>query len=421
MSTAENILRARLDRGAIKALVAIDAEIDRVLIEALMSSRDIGISVLDYLDLERDQGKDAGGDVLLIACTEFSVQIGKFVRAARQRHPTRPIVVLSPYVAEGVLRQAFDAGVDDLVTLPGSAEPELVLASAQELEFTVDKALARQREVPAASRQVMGRMICVLGLKGGTGKTLVASNLGVALATAGHSVAILDLDLQFGDVGLALGLAPERTLYDLVRSGGSLDAEKLDDFLGRHSSGARVMLAPVRPDHASVVTPDFIKAVERVLREMFEFVVIDTPPAFTPEVISAVDSSSDVLMVTMRDSLALKNTKLGLETLDRMGYDRRRVRLLLNRANSDVGIDRQDVLTILGTDADVRLPSHRDIVRSVNRAEPIALSRRSEAGKVFQQLAGIYTGTPVAASAEAPAPAPATKARQSVVLRLLKR
>jgi pilus assembly protein CpaE len=130
--------------------------------------------------------------------------------------------------------------------------------------------------------------------------------------------------------------------------------------------------------------------VQRLLGEMFEFVVIDTPPSFAPEVISAVDSSSDVLVVAMRDTLSLKNTKLGLETLERMDYDRSRVKILLNRANTNVGIEREDVLAILGRDVDAHIPSHRDITRSINQGEPIAQQRSSEAAKAFQGLAQTY-------------------------------
>jgi len=110
------------------------------------------------------------------------------------------------------------------------------------------------------------RLICILGPKGGTGKTLTSTNLSVALAESGKSVALVDLDLQFGDVGLCLGLTPEQTIFDLVRTGGSLDEEKLDGFLMTHSSGVKVLIAPSRPDHAAVVSVDFLREVYATLR-----------------------------------------------------------------------------------------------------------------------------------------------------------
>jgi pilus assembly protein CpaE len=212
----------------------------------------------------------------------------------------------------------------------------------------------------------------------------------------------MDLDLQFGDVALAMGLNPVRTMYDLVRSGGSLDAEKLEDFLVEHPSGVRALLAPVRPDQAAVISVPFLAEVQDLLAETFEFVVFDTPPSFSPEVISAVDCSTDILVVAMRDTLSLKNTKLGLETLERMEYDRRRVKVLLNRANTNVGIERADVLAILGRDVDILLPSDREITRSINQGSPIALQRGSAAGVVFRSVAQLYIDASVGAKADAP-------------------
>jgi len=258
------------------------------------------------------------------------------------------------------------------------------------LAFTVEKAVARKRGMAGASTK-LGRVICVLGLKGGSGKTLTSANLAVALAAAGHRVTIVDLDLQFGDVGLALGLSPDRTVYDLINSGGSLDAEKLEDFLMVHPSGARALLAPARPDQAGVVTSEFMRDVYAVMREVNDFVVIDTPPAFTPEVIAAVDSATEVCVVAMLDSLSLKNTKLGLETLERMDFDMDKVRLVLNRADSNVGIGRQDVAAIIGATPEVMIPSDRNVTRSVNRGEPIVLdAKRSDAAKAFHELAGLF-------------------------------
>src|SRR6185503_12718272 len=207
-------------------------------------------------------------------------------------------------------------------------------------------------------------------------------------------VAVVDLDLQFGDVGLALGLSPDRTIYDLAKSGGSLDAEKIDGYLMTHESGVRLLAAPTRPDQASSIDVAFLRDVYTVLRSSFDFVIVDTPPGFTPEVIASIDSSTHVCMVGMLDSLSLKNTKLGLETLELMGYDRERVRLVLNRADSRVGITQDDVRAIVGRDPDTTVPSDRDIPRAVNSGQPLVqLKPRSDVAASFRELASMYTST----------------------------
>src|SRR5207244_5755473 len=280
--------------------------------------------------------------------------------------------------SNGLLRRGLESGADDIVTLPESPDG---------IAFGLEKAVARRRGAAIASGIALASMICILGPKGGTGKTLVATNLTVALAAAGHKAALVDLDLQCGDVGLALGLRPDKTIYDLARSAGSLDEEKLDAYLVRHGSGARILLAPTRPDHASSVTVDFLRDVFSNLRAMHDYVIVDTPPGFTPEVIAAIDASTHVCMVGMLDSLSLKNTKLGLETLELMGYDRDKILLVLNRADTKVGIVAEDVLAIVGRQPEVLVPSDRDIPRAVNEGMPIIRSTsRSQAAVAFGGL-----------------------------------
>jgi len=139
-----------------------------------------------------------------------------------------------------------------------------------------------------------------------------------------------------------------------------------------------------------VVTPDFLKDVFPLLRSMHDFVIVDTPPSFTPEVIGAVDASTEVCMVAMLDSLSLKNSKLGLETLELMDYEGP-IRLVLNRADSNVGISREDVVSIIGRAPDMLIPSDRNVTRSVNQGEPISLlHRRSDAARAFRGLADLY-------------------------------
>jgi pilus assembly protein CpaE len=386
-------------------LVALDAEVDRERVESLLSGQ--MMRVLDYVDLARLSPDDSGvGDVLIVACEEYTPDVTEQLAAATRHHPARPVVLLCPPAMNGFVAEAFEAGVDDIVALPTNGNVERASA---ELLFTVEKALAR-KSGGAATGTRLGTMISVLGLKGGSGKTLTASNLAVALADAGNHVTIVDLDLQFGDVGLALGLSPELTMYDLVSSGGSLDAEKLDHYLAVHASGAKALLAPARPDQAGAISSEFLRDVYALLREMNDFVVIDTPPSFTPQVIAAVDSSTQVCLVAMLDSLSLKNTKLGLETLERMDFDIGKVRLVLNRADTNVGIGHDDVQAIMGARPDVFVPSDRNVTRSVNKGEPIVLDqRRSDAAKAFRGLAQMYIDD---TRAEEGVPEPAKRRRR---------
>jgi pilus assembly protein CpaE len=294
------------------------------------------------------------------------------------------VVVLTESSPNGFLRRLFEVGADDVIVLPETAE---------NIRFTLQKALARKLGTTTVGSLATAPLICVLGPKGGTGKTLTSTNLAVGLAERGRKVALVDLDLQFGDVGLCLGLPPETTIYDLAKSGGSLDAEKIDAYLVDHPSGVRVLLAPTRPDHASAITVEFLRDVYPALRSTHDFVVVDTPPGFTPEVIATIDGSSDICVVGTLDSLSLKNTKLGLETLELMGYDPEHIRLVLNRAGTKVGITGDDVRSIMGREPDVFVPSDREIPRSVNEGAPIVMSRRdSEAARAFRSLASIYIG-----------------------------
>jgi pilus assembly protein CpaE len=371
-------------RDRVKTLVALDGGIERETVEAALpeGSEIQVVAFVDGLEESWTALQETATDLLLIACSGYSERTLVFIDGAVKQRRERPVVVLCDGSPNGFVRRVFEAGADDIVSLPEN--PGNVL-------FTLQKALARKQGAALATGVALAPMVCVLGPKGGTGKTLTACNLAVSLASGGHRVALVDLDLQFGDVGLALGLVPHRTIYDLAKSGGSVDAEKIESFLVTHGSGLQVLMAPTRPDQAGGITVEFLRDVYAALRSAHDFVVVDTPPGFTPEVIASIDSSSHVCMVGMLDSLSLKNTKLGLETLELMGYDPDRILLLLNRADTRVGIAHDEVLTITGRKPDVLVPSDREVPCSVNEAVPLVLAkRRSEAARAFESLAHLY-------------------------------
>jgi len=373
----------------VKALLAVEPGVDAEQVQAsLPADADFNVvGMVSGADEALHWLRDTPADMLLVACAGYSDRALLLLEAVSRQNPELSIVVLGHGSPNGFLRRAFEAGADDIIMLP---------ATRDQVRFEVHKLLARKQgaETPAAPEN--SHLVCILGPKGGTGKTLTATNLAVAFAQRGQQVALIDLDLQFGDVALCLGLPPERTVYDLAQSPGALDFEKLDAFLATHTAGVRTLIAPRRPDQASAVGAELLREVYSILRNRFDWVVVDTPPGFTAEVITSIDSSTEVVMVGMLDSLSLKNTKLGLETLELMKYDPDRIYLLLNRAHSRVGISQSDVEAVLGRTPDVFIPSDREIPRTVNEGIPIVIARpQSEPAEAFRRLADLLGGPTV--------------------------
>ena len=376
----------------IHVLLAHDDSVEGQWVEQYITATGDEIAVSDVqhsLTPGSDTLHGSAADVLVVACGGESPSAVGLIEWWSNHYPDRAVVVLCEKSPNGFVQKAFQAGADDLVVLePG---PQISETGAKHVAFALRKAVVR-KVTPGELDASLATMVCVLGPKGGIGKTMVACNLALTLLSRRKRVVLVDLDLQFGDVALSLGLRPERTLYDLATSGGSLDANKVDAFLISHHSGMRVLAAPIRPDQTGAISTEFMASVINVLRSEYEYIVVDTPPSFSPEVITAVDASSYVVMVGMLDALSLKNAKLGLETLDLMGYPQERVRVVLNRANTSVGITSRDVASILERSPEVLIPSSRDITTSVNEGNPIVLSqKRSDAARSFNALADLFS------------------------------
>ena len=192
----------------VRTLVAVDDNVNKEAVQAVLPAHgEIQIvGVVDGLEESWATLQETPTDLLLVACHGYSERALVLIDGAVKQRPERPVVVLSDATANGFTRRVFEAGADDILELP--EPPQAVL-------FALQKAIARRRGSTTAG-VATAPLICVLGPKGGTGKTLTSANLGVALARKGQRVGLVDLDLQFGDLGLALGLAPDRTIYDLV-------------------------------------------------------------------------------------------------------------------------------------------------------------------------------------------------------------
>jgi pilus assembly protein CpaE len=230
-------------------------------------------------------------------------------------------------------------------------------------------------EKPAAPAKAPGRVVTVFSAKGGCGKTTLATNLAVALADRGRrQVCLLDLDLAFGDVAIALQLFPQHTIADAVPLLDDLDYTGLHALLTTHSPGLMTLVAPLEPNTASTIPAALVTKILTILREHFDYVVVDTPPALdNDQVLAAFDQSDLLALIATLDVPALKNLKLTLETLDLLNFPMAKSRIVLNRADSKVGLTIAEVEKTLRTAISLQVPSSRDVPAAINRGVPIML------------------------------------------------
>jgi pilus assembly protein CpaE len=321
-------------------------------------------AVRRYLDTNLDIDAIVAGPTV---DAEAAFRLAETLRIVR---PSLGVVLIRRRVDTALLADALRAGVREVV-----ADRDLAgAADALRRVLTVARQMREQSGAPDPEDDRLGTLVTVFSAKGGCGKTTVATNLAAVLAAGGQRrVCLLDLDLSFGDVAIALQLFPAHTLADTVALGDAPDAHAVSALLTAHSPGLSTLVAPVEPGTAESIPANTVAAVLRVLKRMFDFVVIDTPPAFTDHVLAAFDQSDLVALVATLDIPALKNLKLTLETLELLNYPRDRWRVVLNRADSKVGLTLSEVEKTLHTSITAQIPSSRDVPASINRGVPIVL------------------------------------------------
>jgi pilus assembly protein CpaE len=277
-------------------------------------------------------------------------------------------IITAQTLQADLLREALRSGVADVMTLDASVDEwHEALARAQSRS-------AAARQTAATDDPERGRVVAVFSTKGGTGKSFVASNIAaIAAERSGAHVALVDLDLQSGDIALMYQLVPDRTVHDAAAAADSLDAEAMQGYLTQHRTGVSVLAAPQDLTYAEEVDPVAITAILRQLASMFSAVVIDGPPVFTDQMLAALDVADEIVVVGAMDVPTIKNLKLAISTLVRLGQPREKLRIVVNRSDSKVGLNITEVERSLGAEIDVQIPSSRDVPLSINQGIPLAV------------------------------------------------
>jgi MinD-like ATPase involved in chromosome partitioning or flagellar assembly len=297
----------------------------------------------------------ATDDVLLVLGPELHAhETLRYTARARAARPEAVLVLVHPGLNRQERLAAQQAGID--AVLPAG---DLIAVGRACRDFL----LARADDAP-------GRMVTVFAAKGGCGKTTIAVNLALALAEdPARRVALVDLDLRFGDVAATLGLAPPASI--IAGPGEWAGPTEVVTPLGRRLD---CMLAPVGPGEAERLESDEVDVLLGVLMRRYDLVVVDTPGGFTRPVLSALDLSDHHLLVTTPERPALQSLRRTLDTIDLLGHPRDSRHVIFNRSDSGVGITAGDVEQMLRAPIAAHVPSSRDVPASVNRCTPLMVS-----------------------------------------------
>jgi pilus assembly protein CpaE len=306
-----------------------------------------------------------GGHLDAVIHATRGSEFPKDAYAAIREYTRAPVILLCAGECSDILAEALDAEVADVIPLPQLTE---------NIVFAIRKACQVEKRSSSTASH-MGRVVTVFSPKGGIGKTVVSTNLAVCFAKYHKErTLLLDLDLQFGDAAIMLGIEPEKTIYDLVVAPGELDTEKLAGYTTPHPCGLDVLPAPIRPEDAELVTEGKLARLLEVARASYDMIIVDTSPFFHGPMLATLDRTDLLLLLCGLDIPTIKNVRLGLQTLELLSFPHERTRVILNRANSNVGLKRSEVEETLRTKVDFELPSDRAVPMAVNRGRPVILA-----------------------------------------------
>jgi len=324
--------------------------------------------------------------------------------------PNTAVVMMSVQGEADYLRRSMLAGAREFLVKPFSSD-ELTASIRQVSSREREKASRIGVAVPISANGAKGaddggRIIAVFSPKGGVGRTTLAVNLAVAAATdLERRVVVMDGSFQFGDVGVLLNMNPKsNSIADLIPVIEQGEIDSIDPFVQIHSSGVRVLLAPPTPEMAETITTSGVKQVLDVLRRNFDLVVVDCTAFFNDTTLAILDAADVILTMLTLEITSIKNMRLFLEVAEQLGYESGKVRLVLNRADSTLGIRVADVENSIGRKVDETIVSDgRSVVYALNRGIPFFVSNReAQVSQDILRLARAVAGerSPVAAGAD---------------------
>jgi pilus assembly protein CpaE len=335
-----------------------------------------------------DISKDVKPDVLLMDINMPDMDGIAATEIIRKLVPFTQIIILSIQYDPNYMRRAMLAGARDFLTKPPSID-ELnsairragAMAHEERVKAPQAGSVQSSRKGGAfisGSAGAGGRVITIYSPKGGSGCTTLATNLAICLINDDTSVVIVDGNLQFGDVAVFLNEQGKFSILDLTPRADELDPDIIANVTIKHSqSGVRILAAPMKPEQADTVTGDQFSKVLRYLREIFSYVIVDTESSLTSITASAIDNTDLLILITTQDIPSIKNSRLFLDEIDALGFDRKRIIFVMNKFDKRIGITPEKVSENLKQEISAVIPFEERVIVSVNRGIPFLLVDKS--------------------------------------------
>lgn len=378
----------------IKVLVADDiAETRKLIIRLLgMSERfevvgevENGQEVIDFMHT-------GSTDIVLM---DINMPILNGLEATRLlgvEHPEVLVVIMSVQSENEYLKKAMHYGAKEYIIKPFNFE-----ILTQTLEDTYKEYHGRVVPVQTidSPQSIEGAILSVFSTKGGVGKTFIASQLAMLLAQKHKKrVLMIDGDLQFGDLGLVLGVKNQPNLSELYDQKRELSYDLIKLHLINYCDGLELLLAPARPEQAEGIPKEFVEAVLMICKKHFDIIICDLGVNYNETTLMLLDQSLMIYLITQPSVSAIHHTKLGLEVMQTLNYSSSKVKLILNQTYKGSGISQKEIETVLGQSIAFELPEDIQSVReSVNQGQPMAIHKRFNPSKLSKQLNLLATYT----------------------------
>jgi pilus assembly protein CpaE len=308
----------------------------------------------------------------------------------RKRSPYIQVVILSVQSDQNYMRKAMLAGARDFLTKPPLGD-ELISAIRRAGEMAhAERAKGMQQQIAVASgsssaitgfgSSSKGKVITIYSPKGGTGCTTIAVNLAIALNNEDTRTALVDANLQFGDVAIFVNEQGKNTILELAPRVDELDPDVVEEILINHgASGVRILAAPQRPEMADKISADQFSKVVQYLQRMYAYVVVDTSHVLSDVVLSMFDISDVIVLLTTQEIPAIKNARLFLDLLQTMGVGKDRIVFAMNRYDKRIGITPERVSENLKHEISVAIPlDEKVVITAVNRGVPFMLDNKAQ-------------------------------------------